>query len=310
MMMQKYQHESTRTMLQERIDEHNKIHKPSGVAHDSAASNKRSASSAGLDSERQARATALPEDTGAPKNEAELTSADGPLSALECQGQKLYFTKSGHLWIWGEKDDIMSAGLCLVLVFGSWCINEDVQKEKEKAAKNNSKLWDWKMHNAEHKAVFVCKKQSTDKSTFPDNQAKTLKEFVLFLSEAGVTKPHVECHEVATTYEKDPGGQVTDMKVTVTNTSDSCFKVCHRPKNCSAEYENLGSALVLGTGHQEWDMLTGHHKMGYVCMLAATPPPPDVPGRPRALPGVPQAASRVTPSRGRIQAVLSSTCDA
>ena len=57
------------------------------------------------------------------------------------------------------------------------------------------------------------------------------------------------------------------MKVTVTNTSDSCFKVCHRPKNCSAEYGNLGSALVLGTGHQEWDMSTGHHKKGYVCML-------------------------------------------
>ena len=97
MMMQKYTNELVRTELQELIAEHNKIHNPSGDAHDSTASNKRSASSAGLDAGRQSHATKLPEDPGAPKNEAELAQADGPLNALECQGQKLYFTKSGHL---------------------------------------------------------------------------------------------------------------------------------------------------------------------------------------------------------------------
>ena len=161
----------------------------------------------------------------------------------------------------------MSAGLCLVLVFGSWCINEDVQKEKEKQKKTGSKLWDWKMQSEDHKGVFVCQKQSGDKTSFPDNEAKTLKEFVSFLSDAGVVNPHVECHDLTTNYDKDPGGQVTGMKITVTNRADSCFKVLQRPTNCNAEYDNLGSTLVLGTGHSEWDMSTGRHSKGLVCML-------------------------------------------
>ena len=266
MMMQKYTLESTRTMLEEHIAEHNKIHNPSGEAHDSTASNKRSASSAGLDSQRQTHGTVLPEVPGAPKNEAELTQADGPLTVLETQGQKLYFTKSGRLWLWGQVDDTMRAGLCLVLVFGLWFINEDVQKEKAKQKKTQSKLWDWKMQSEEHKGVFICEKESTDKKKFPEHEAKTLKEFVAFLSEAGIVNPHVECHDLATTYDKSPDGQVTGMKVTVTNRADSCFKVSQRPSNCNAEYDNLGSTLILGAGHAEWDMSTGQHSMGLMCM--------------------------------------------
>ena len=36
--------------------------------------------------------------------------------------------------------------------------------------------------------------------------------------------------------------------------------------NCPAEYDNLGSTLVLGNGHADWDMTTGLHKNRLVCV--------------------------------------------
>ena len=57
------------------------------------------------------------------------------------------------------------------------------------------------------------------------------------------------------------------MKATVTSRADSCFKARQRPANCNAEFDNLGSALILGAGHSEWDMSTGHRARGSACML-------------------------------------------
>lgn len=43
----------------------------------------------------------LKHNDGDPKNEAELTAQDGPLITHEVDGQKLFITKSGQVWIWG-----------------------------------------------------------------------------------------------------------------------------------------------------------------------------------------------------------------
>ncbi len=265
MMQGKYETESIKAELEDLIKKHNETHNPSGRPHE-AGNNKRPASSAGLPPGPEHRGTELPQEDGAPKNEAELAQSDGPLSMLECMGQKLYFTTSGHLWLWGEKDDVLVAGSCLVLVFGTFHVSEDVEKQKKEAKKKNGKIWDWKMTSQDHSGVFLSTKNPPNDQPFPKDTAHTLKEFLAHLASAGVVDPHMECHELSTTYKKDPNNEVIGVTTTVKNVNPCCFKVCQRPANCGAEYDNLGSTLVLGSGHADWDMATGQHTKGLLCI--------------------------------------------
>ena len=180
-------------------------------------------------------------------------------------GQTLYFTQSGHLWAWGEKDDSLSAGLCLALVFGQFCLHQDVEKAKKEAAKKDGKIWDWAVASEEHSGVYLTDRL-VNGQPFPKEHARTLKEFVSHLASAGVIDPHMECHELKTSYSKNPDGEVTGATTTIKNVVPCCYKVCKRPAHCTAEYDNLGSALLLGNGHGDWDMTTGMHKQGLVCL--------------------------------------------
>ena len=56
------------------------------------------------------------------------------------------------------------------------------------------------------------------------------------------------------------------MPCGIKNVVPCCYKVAKRPANCGAEFDNLGSALLLGQGHSDWDMTTGMHKQGLVCL--------------------------------------------
>ena len=73
-------------------------------------------------------------------------------------------------------------------------------------------------------------------------------------------------HELKTSYNKNPDGEVTGATTTIQSLVPCCFKVCPRPANCKAEWDNLGSALLLGEGYTDWDMATGVHKQGLVCL--------------------------------------------
>ena len=265
MMESKFENQVVKDEFAELIKLHNATHNPSGQPHE-AAGVKRPASEAGLPSGPDARGIELPHDEKAPKNEAELAHSDGPLSKLQCMGQTLYFTASGHLWVWGEKDDVLSAGLCLALVFGSFVLNEDVEKAKKEAAKKDAgKIWDWEVTSEEHQGVYLCDKV-VNGQPFPTDYARTFKEFVSHLASAGIIDPHMECHELKTSYNKSPDGEVTGATTTIKSTTPCCYKVAKRPANCQAEYDNLGSLLLLGSGHSDWDMTTGMHKGGLVCL--------------------------------------------
>ena len=50
---------------------------------------------------------------------------------MQCMGQTLYSAQSGHLWVWGEKDDVLSAGVCFALVDGQFCLHQDVEKARK-----------------------------------------------------------------------------------------------------------------------------------------------------------------------------------
>ena len=93
-----------------------------------------------------------------------------------------------------------------------------------------------------------------------------LKEFVSHLASAGIIDPHMECHELKTSFNKNPDGEVTGATTTIKNVMPCCFKVLKRPASCKAEYDNLGSTLLLGQGHTDWDMTTGVHKQGLVSL--------------------------------------------
>ena len=64
-------------------------------------------------------------------------------------GQMLYFTESGHL-------GVLSAGLCLALVFGPVSCNEHVERARREAAKKDGKIWDWRVTSGEHSGVYLC----------------------------------------------------------------------------------------------------------------------------------------------------------
>ena len=89
-----------------------------------------------------------------------------------------------------------------------------------------------------------------------------LKEFVSHLASAGVIDPHMECHDLKTIYNKNPDGEVTGATTTIKNVVPCCFKVCKRPAHCNAEYDNLGSSLVLGDDAASWDLDTRTHSKG------------------------------------------------
>jgi len=106
MMQGKYENDSIKAERQ--LMKEHKTYTPSGRPHEPG-NNKRPASSDRLPSGPEDRGTELPQEDGAPKNEAGRAQSDGPLSKLECSGQTLYFTQSGHVWVWGEKDDVLVA---------------------------------------------------------------------------------------------------------------------------------------------------------------------------------------------------------
>ena len=266
MMQNKYENQSIKDELQEVIVKHNELHNPSGRPHDPASSvNKRAASEAGLPAGPEIRGIELPQEEGAPKNEAELAQSDGPLSKLQCMGQTLYFTHSGHMWLWGEKDDVLPAGFCLVLIYGTFHLQQDVEKQKKEAAKKNGKIWDWNVTSEDHSGVYISDK-AVNGQLFPKDTARTFKEFLSHLASAGIIDPHMECHELQTTYHKNPDGEVTGATTAIKSVVPCCFRVSQRPVNCPAEYDNLGSILMLGNGHADWDMTTGLHKNRLVCV--------------------------------------------
>ena len=125
---QKYTEEDIKEQFQALVDEHNKVHNPDGQPH-KASGRKRTASAAGLLDQSQETSADTPEGSSAPKNVAELTAKDGPISMITVRGQQFHFTKTGHLWIHGTSDDILPRGLCVALIFGKFFINEHVQAE-------------------------------------------------------------------------------------------------------------------------------------------------------------------------------------
>ena len=107
-MEQMYEDHTIEDERAELIQVHSATHHPRGQPPE-AASVQRPASEAGS-SGPDARGIELPQDETALTNEAELAQSAGPLPKSQGMGQALYFTESGHLWVWGAEDDVLSAG--------------------------------------------------------------------------------------------------------------------------------------------------------------------------------------------------------
>ena len=101
---------------------------------------------------------------------------------------------------------------------------------------------------------------------FPKDYVRTLKEFVSHLASAGIIDPHMECHELNTSYNANSDCDVVGATTAIKSAVPCCFKVCKSPVHCSAEYDNLGSTLLLGQGRADWGVATGVHKQGLVCL--------------------------------------------
>ena len=68
-------------------------------------------------------------------------------------------------------------------------------------------------------------------------------------------------------YQKNPHGAVTGATTTIKHVVPCCFTVCTHPVHCNAaEYDDLGTVLLLGKGHSDWDRTTAVHKQGLMCL--------------------------------------------
>ena len=83
----------------------------------------------------------------------------------------------------------------------------------------------------------------------------------------GVVEPRVECHSVKTDFIKDEQDQITGCNVSITNVEPCTFKVMKRAASVNAEYDNLGSSLVLGADAASWDLATRRHSKGYMAIV-------------------------------------------
>ena len=52
--------------------------------------------------------------------------------------------------------------------------------------------------------------------------------------------------------------------MSITNGEPCTFKVCKRPAKANAEFDNLGSTLVLGDDAKSWNLSTRKHSKGYL----------------------------------------------
>ena len=254
---QKYTDADVKDQFQAIVADHNKMYNPNGKPH-VAADRKRAASVAGLPTGPQETGTEIPEDSDAPKNVAELTAKDGPISMITVRGQQLHFTKSGHLWINGMSDDVLPRGLCLALVFGKFWVNEHVEEEKKK---KGAVCLDWEMKSESHQGVFSAEGMQ---EKFPDDIASTLGEFLAYLARNGVVEPHIECHSVKTEFTKDDQDKVIGCAVSISRSEPCTFKIMKRAANQNDEFDNLGSNLLLGDDAKSWDLNTRKHSKGYL----------------------------------------------
>ena len=97
--LSKLQLTESNVVLKEIVKKHDLVHNPSGKLFTPAPRNpKRELESADPKDGGELLKT-NPDD---PKNSEELTAKDGPLITQEFEGQKLFITNSGQIWIWGE----------------------------------------------------------------------------------------------------------------------------------------------------------------------------------------------------------------
>ena len=80
-------------------------------------------------------------------------------------------------------------------------------------------------------------------------------------------EPHIQCHECKTEFTKDAQDKVIGCTVSITRTEPCAFKVMKRPANIKAEFDNLGSTLVLGDDVKSWDLTTRNHSLGYMIII-------------------------------------------
>ena len=59
---------------------------------------------------------------------------------------------------------------------------------------------------------------------------------------------------------------IAAVQCRVQSTEPCCFKACKRPAKTPAEYDNLGSELVLGDDKASWNLQTRQHAKGYVAI--------------------------------------------
>ena len=95
--MSKLQLTESKDVLQEIVKKHDLVYNPSGKLF-TPATRKRELESA----DPKEGGELLKENPDDPKNSEELTAKDGPLITQQFEGQKLFITNSGQIWIWGE----------------------------------------------------------------------------------------------------------------------------------------------------------------------------------------------------------------
>ena len=100
---------------------------------------------------------------------------------------------------------------------------------------------------------------------FSDDVA-SLGDFIAYLGRNGVVEPRIKCHECKTEFTKNAKDKVIGCTVSITRVEPCAFKVMKRPANIKADFDTLGSTLVLGDV-KSWDLTTCKHCLGYLIII-------------------------------------------
>ena len=120
-----------------------------------------------------------------------------------------------------------------------------------------------------HQGIFTCEGKTCEgiQEKYPDDVASTLSDFFAYLARNGVVEPHVECHKYKTEFTKDDKDKVIGCTVSIASKEPCTFKVMKRAANVNAEFDNLGSTLLLGDDAKSWDLTTRKHAKGYLIII-------------------------------------------
>ena len=251
---QKVRSEIPKEGLNKIIQEHDKVHNPSGVPFKGEA--KRSAPQDPTVEEGQHAKTCAPESDG-PRSKEEFKEDEifpGQSSDHE------FMIKDGKLWTYAHEDCIISNRKPICKFWGEYICGSDRKKD---IAKHKAENYMWCVDNMDFLGVFACQKGKAETNIFNNHSPSKLSDFMRHLEDQGKAKFNIECHELQEITQQ--GQDVSEVTYKVKVSENCLFLPKALPAKSKPSKANAGSAM----NFSQWNFKERQHNLGRVKMMMA-----------------------------------------